>query len=79
MIPVLLATFSLFTVVFNLITVVYILRKKVAPHFFKVKLSLALNAIWCASFGWLIMKSDSKYDRIWLVALVLLMVWYALI
>lgn len=79
MIPVLLATFSLFTVAFNLITIVYILRKKVAPYYFKVKFSLVLNAIWCLSFGWLIMKSSSAYDRIWLVAFLLLMFWYAVI
>jgi hypothetical protein len=79
MIPVILATFSLFTVIFNLITVVYILRKKVAPYYFKVKLSLVLNAIWCLSFGWLIVKSSGIYDRMWLVVFLLLMFWYALI
>ena len=79
MIAVLLSTFSLFTIAFNLVTVVYILRKKVAPYYFKVKLSLVLNVIWCAAFGWRIVKNQNTKDLIFLLILLLLMVWYALI
>ena len=56
----------------------YILRKKVAPYYYKVKFSL-VNAIWCLLFGWIIINSSSTYDRIWLVVFLLLMFWYAVI
>lgn len=79
MIPVLLATFSLFTIAFNLVTIVYILRKKVAPYYFKVKLSLALNIIWCAAFGWFVVKSNNPKDLVFLLILLLFTAWYVLI
>ena len=76
-----LALFSLSTVIFNVITVIAIVRRKIAPSYLKIKISLILNGIITAMMGflWLTVGRLNDYDFIWMLIFLLLMVWYALI
>jgi hypothetical protein len=71
---------SVFTVVYNVITVAAILRKRIAPTYFKVKLSFSLDALWCLVVGWFWLQSEmGTYDFVWLLIYLSLMIWYAFI
>jgi cellulose synthase/poly-beta-1,6-N-acetylglucosamine synthase-like glycosyltransferase len=75
-----LATVALFTLIYNIITVVAILRKRLFPPYFKLKFCMILNAVWCMSVVWLGARTEiGTYDRIWMVVYLLLIIWYAFI
>ena len=71
-------TFSLFTVIYNAVTVMTIIRNRSEPYF-KIKLSLVMNAVMCALVGWFwhSVGSVGTYDLIWMLIYLALMAWYA--
>ncbi len=73
--------FSLSTVIFNIITVIAIIRKKIAPSYFKIKLSLVLTAIDALIMGLLWMNNGrmGDYDFAWMLIFLSLIIWYAYI
>ncbi len=80
MLAILFLTLSLFTVIYNVATVVTILRNRVEPYF-KIKFSLVLNTIMCSAVGylWYCNGHLETYDFTWMLLYLLLMIWYAII
>ncbi len=73
--------FSLCTLIINVITVIAIIRKRIAPSYFKIKLSFVLNGIMTIFMGvmWSLNADIGNYDFMWLIIYLLLMVWYGFI
>ncbi len=73
-----LATF--FIITYNIITVIAIVRKRIAPSYFKVKFSFILNSIWCLGLGYVALDTKiDDYGFAWLLIYLCLMIWYAFI
>ena len=78
MFVVLFFTFSLFTVIYNAVTVMTIIRNRTDPYF-KIKFSLVMNMVMCALVGWFWFSvgSAGTYDLIWMLIYLALTAWYA--
>ena len=74
--------FCLFIVIYNIITIIEIFRRKIDPLYFKINLSLILNVIAVSIRGWLWLTEGvtiNKCDFVWILIFMCLVIWYTYI
>ncbi len=76
-----LVLFSVFAIIFNVITVIAIIKERVAPSYIKVKISIAFNSVMVFVLGylWFLGYDLSSYDSTWLIIFICLIIFYVII